>query len=303
MARLLAVATLAASLAGASAAAATAPGANGRIVFTLSSYASDQELGTRSGDRLLAVDPATGRLIPLATCRTPGPPNCQDRDPAFSPDGSRLVFVRGVLDPDAVDTTLTTASLVAALPDGRGRRRLASNVFSSGAFSPSGNRLVFGGEHGMLVMDSAGGALRPFNEIARAQDVDWSSTGMLAFGRSGSIFTSRPGGRALRRLTRDVDAYGPSFSPDGSRIAFFRFRSGGGREVWVMQADGSGKRRLTRGGDPEWSPDGRLIAFGRHRALRVISPEGGLERLLFKAREDRTYIRTVTGIAWRPLPR
>jgi Tol biopolymer transport system component len=302
MVRVLVVATLAASLAGVPAAAATAPGANGRIVFTLFSYADDQELGSRSGAHLLAVDPATGRPLPLATCRAPAP-NCQDSDPAFSPDGSRLVFVRGVLDPDAFDTTLITANLVSALPDGRGRQQLASNVFSNGAFSPSGDRLMFGGERGMLVMDSGGGELSPINELARAQDIDWSATGMLAFARRGAIFTSRPGGRALRRLTRDVDAYGPSFSPDGARIAYYRFRSGGGREVWVMRADGSGKRLLTRGGDPEWSPDGRLIAFGRHRALRVISPEGGFERLLFKAREHRIYIRTVSGIAWRPLPR
>jgi dipeptidyl aminopeptidase/acylaminoacyl peptidase len=51
---------------------------------------------------------------------------------------------------------------------------------------------------------------------------------------------------------------------EGSRIAFTSFRNGS-FDLYVMNADGSGQRNLTRhrGHDsgPEWSPDRRKIAF------------------------------------------
>jgi len=54
----------------------------------------------------------------------------------------------------------------------------------------------------------------------------------------------------------------PSFSPDGSRLVFVR-----DNQVWVMNADGSQQRKLTRFGghtrasSPTYSPNGRTIAF------------------------------------------
>ena len=58
----------------------------------------------------------------------------------------------------------------------------------------------------------------------------------------------------------------PSWSPDGTRIAFTRL-VGRNLEVFVMKADGSGQRALTHGSpnhlDPAWSPDGKTIAYSR----------------------------------------
>ena len=78
-------------------------------------------------------------------------------------------------------------------------------------------------------------------------------------------------GSGSDRLTRNgAHNFNPAWSPDGQRIAFERGRrqahptgSGAwGYEVYVMNADGSGQQRLTRGGSqPRWSPDGRKIAF------------------------------------------
>ncbi len=66
-------------------------------------------------------------------------------------------------------------------------------------------------------------------------------------------------------LTRDKDNWVPTWSPDGSEIAFRR-RRGRYSQICVINADGSGQRRLTRDKDnyaPAWSPDGSRIAFVR----------------------------------------
>jgi dipeptidyl aminopeptidase/acylaminoacyl peptidase len=74
-----------------------------------------------------------------------------------------------------------------------------------------------------------------------------------------------------KRLTNfnTGDACGPSWSHDGSKLAFHAFALMNPRrnpEIWVMNADGSNQKRLTEHGlDPFWSPDGRQIAFASKR--------------------------------------
>jgi Tol biopolymer transport system component len=301
---------------------ATFPGANGRIVFSFRAYSSDQETGVISSERLIAVG-STGRRLPLHVCptRTKVAGSCHEDDPTFSPDGQRLLFTRGVEDPDAFDTIIETASLIAARPDGSAQRSLAAPWFDTGAFTPDGRWLVYGGEDGMAIRSSRGGSLRQINRIGRSFSPDWSSRGEIVFfrryrsrrvrdGFGLDIFTARPNGRRLRRLTRDGSSLLPSWSPDGRRIAFQRFPSRGGREVWVMDADGTHKRRIARGGEPTWSPDGRLIAFGAGARpglgigsrLYVTRPDGTGQRWLFTAPNPSPEF-SIGRIAWRPLPR
>ena len=79
------------------------------------------------------------------------------------------------------------------------------------------------------------------------------------------IYTVRPDGKRLRRLTknRTIDV-SPSWSPDGSQIAFVSNRTGT-PQIYIMNANGSGVRRLTFDGRyntaPAWSPDGAWIAY------------------------------------------
>ena len=60
----------------------------------------------------------------------------------------------------------------------------------------------------------------------------------------------------------------PRFSPDGKYIAFITDR-GGQDNLWVMNADGSGKQQLTNAPNfsenPNWSPDGSRIVFDSDR--------------------------------------
>ena len=79
----------------------------------------------------------------------------------------------------------------------------------------------------------------------------------------------------------------PSVSPDGRKIAFSSDRSGRPM-IYIMNADGSGAKRLTFAGyynsSPSWSPDGKWIAFSSYQRgyndIFVIRPNGtGLKRL------------------------
>ncbi len=70
-------------------------------------------------------------------------------------------------------------------------------------------------------------------------------------------------GGAPRKLIDDAKS--PSFSADGSQIAFVRGPTTD-QEIWLMQADGQKPRRITGGGKrmfvtPVWSPEGRRIAY------------------------------------------
>jgi Tol biopolymer transport system component len=77
----------------------------------------------------------------------------------------------------------------------------------------------------------------------------------------------------------------PSFSPDGTRLAFSSTRSGS-LEIWLADADGASPVQLTSLGQysvfPEWSPDSRSIVLQSSgdtgTDLYVVSAAGGTAR-------------------------
>ncbi|MGA9548863.1 MAG: Tol-Pal system protein TolB, partial [Rhodomicrobium sp.] len=92
----------------------------------------------------------------------------------------------------------------------------------------------------------------------------------------------------------------PCYSPDGRSIVFESDRQGK-QQLFVMNADGSGQRRLTFGdgsySTPVWSPRGDLIAFTKQVhggfAIGVIRPDGSGERLLTEGYHNE-------GPTWSP---
>lgn len=133
------------------------------------------------------------------------------------------------------------------------------------------------------------------------------------------IYTMRIDGTELRRLTT-TPGYdgGPWWSPDGSKIVYRAHHPADAREraaydslltqrlvrpskveLFVMNADGSDQRQITKLGGanfgPSWTPDGSKIIFSsNHKAPRsgnfdlyLVNPDGsGLEQLTYRAEFD-----------------
>jgi len=86
---------------------------------------------------------------------------------------------------------------------------------------------------------------------------------------------------AVRDTSEDFD---PAISPDGRRVAFESDRPGG-RELWLMSADGGAARRLTSRdfayfayAAPSWAPDNRRLAYAVGDTLVVLDIVSGVER-------------------------
>jgi Tol biopolymer transport system component len=154
----------------------------------------------------------------------------------------------------------------------------------------------------LYVMNPDGSGQRLLaHEAGLGWDIAWSSDGReIAFLRAGSsgdggLHVVTVDGSAERLLT--PDAVGFDWASDGT-LAFTTIR-GGYRDIWVMNADGSGERRLVeRGLQPRWSPDGRQLAFTSRRdgnwEIYVINADGsGLRNLSHNPSHD-------LDAAWSP---
>lgn len=179
------------------------------------------------------------------------------RSPAFSPDGSRLVYMAG--------DSWTTTKLMVAESDGSHARQIndGGSIAWNNRWSPDGRRIAFTGrnaEQGLaiFVMNSDGSDLNQVTHLAaaegNAQWPAWSPDGhQLAFqvnrvkAKTADIWVVDLASGKAHALAPHQGSYvdeTPSWFPDGKHIAFQSNRSGT-MEVWSMSADGSEARQVT----------------------------------------------------------
>ena len=158
-----------------------------------------------------AVTGASRRLVPAATA----PGVWADRFPAYSPDGSTVLFVRQLLQPNAAGTLVPVSG------------QLWTYDLGTGASTPL-----------------------TFDATLKDQVPDWSPDGTrIAYGASDAVWVMDADGSDQVNLTGGDAAveFGAAWSPRGRLIAF----AGGGadvpagqRYVQVIRPDGSGRHSV-----------------------------------------------------------
>lgn len=206
----------------------------------------------------------------------------QFSDPSWAPDGSAIAVVY-------VDDGRYSIRLLA--PDGATIESIGDN---NGAFrdwqprwSPSSSAVAFlsnrlesasADDWRLFVSEITIHDTRLFSDnLAWIRGATWSPDGasILYEGRSStgerSLYVTKLGDPTPTqvvpgRTDEFLDAGFPVWHPDGEAMAFVAVPDAASREIFVANADGSGRRRVTflgaRGtGEPAFSPDGAHIAF------------------------------------------
>jgi len=257
-----------------STAAGTFPGANGRIAFDNSPVFSvlsdgsgllqlaspaDFPAVSASGDLVAfsrvggggygiwVVNPDGSGARQVTTDPAPGASN--DSRPAWSPDGTRIAFVRN-------------NDLFVMNADGSGSTNLTPpGVFASSVddpeWSPTGDEIVFGGTDNQIYAINAGGGapvqLTPAGvSPGNRSNPSWSPDGAriaysLNAGANAGIWTidrATAPNEALQ-VTTGGEMWELSWSPDGTKFGFaMDVGNPAQEELWVVNVDGSGLTQL-----------------------------------------------------------
>ena len=182
--------------------------------------------------------------------------------PRFSPDGGSVVMsLEQGGNSDIYSMNLATRQLV----------RLTSTpaIETAPSYSPDGQRIVFesdrDGQQQLYVMNADGSAqVRISNGGGRYATPVWSPRGdLIAFtkqeGGRFKIGVMRPDGTGERIITEGYHNEGPTWSPNGRVLMFFRETRGeaGGPQLWSVDLTGYNEAIVPTpafGSDPAWGP-------------------------------------------------
>jgi Tol biopolymer transport system component len=244
-------------------------------------------------------------------------PHPYDDDPAWSPNGRHVAFLR--------DEVLYVMN-----PDGSRLRKLPG----AGLFSWSARgRLAFSrpdrdGSH-LYTSRPDGSDLRQltFGSVHDSRPAWSPDARSLLFVRTDErgrrdVWRVGADGSDPRRLTFDGHSYlsylDRVWSPDGRRFVFVSCtgsKCGKQRnDIFVMRSTGGGRRRLTRSNDnntPTWSPDGGLIAFftakdheldaTSNAEIDVMRPDGSGRRSITRpSAHELRLAGNATSMSWSP---
>jgi eukaryotic-like serine/threonine-protein kinase len=198
--------------------------------------------------------------------------------PTLAPDGEDFVFAS---DPEG------NFDLFLQRVGGKNARSLTPNTPSDeyeASYSPDGKRIAFYSNRepaGVYVMEATGENVRPL--IKRCHHPAWSPDGKeivcSTLGHSlpstrninpSALMIVDVGTGAQRQLTQN-DAMQPSWSPNGSRIAFWFNPPNAGRgDIGTISKAGGEIEIITKDGstnwNPVWSPDGKFLYFASDRS-------------------------------------
>jgi TolB protein len=256
-----------------------------------------------------------------------------DSDPAYSPNGRLIAFVRAVEAEEPLGGTVGSRIYVMRAA-GDGVRPVTSGEFfdSNPSFSPDGRRIVFERRRGervssIFVINVDGSGERQLTRGAHLdRDPVFAPNGRwIAFvsnrdkdvrSDQSDIFSMRPNGSRVRVLIDGPhDESDPDISPSGRSVVFASNRISRTSNIFVARSSGRRVRALTRADgtcfgsvcfhSPSWSPDGKhivYIASSRYRTDLEVMRSDGKRRREFDGGsvEAEGYGSSVGAPAWGP---